>query len=154
MTTKSDFNAEEWDRLAEAPLLAGMAVIASERGGTLRESLAIGKIYAAARQQQGSSPLLDAIAASPPALDPTELRESGGDVGQMATERLREAVAIVEARTTGEEAEAYKRFVLSVAEAAANAHKEGGFAGIGGKPVSDAEQAAMDRIRSALGTAG
>ena len=48
------------------------------------------------------------------------------------------------------EVEAYKRFVLDVAQAAAEAHKEGGFIGIGGKQISDEEQAALDEIRSVL----
>jgi hypothetical protein len=154
VATKSDFNAEEWETLAEAPLFAGMAVVAAERGGTIRESLAIGRIYAEARQQQAESPLLDALVSSPPSVDPNELRESGGDVRQMATARVREAVATAESKGNPEDVEAYRRFVLSVAEAAANAHKEGGFAGIGGKPVSEAEQAAIDEIRSALGSSG
>ncbi len=33
-----------------------------------------------------------------------------------------------------------------MAETVARAHKEGGFLGIGGKEVSEAEQAALDRI--------
>ena len=36
--------------------------------------------------------------------------------------------------------------MLNVAQAAAEAHKEGGFIGIGGKPISDKEQAALDEI--------
>ena len=154
MTTKADFNAEEWTTLVEVPLLAGMGVVAAERGGTLRESLAIGKTYAAARQHQGASSLLDEIVASPPALDASRLRAGGGDVQQLATTRLRDAVTLVEAKASADEAQAYKHFVVTVAEAVANAHREGGFAGIGGKPVSDAEQAALDSIRSTLGLAG
>ena len=154
MTTKSDFNAEEWETLVHAPLLAGIAVMASERGGTLRETLAISKVYAAAREQHGESPLLDELVASPPALDPNDIRESGGGVEQLVSTRLRDAVATVEATATPEEAQAYKRFVLSVAEAAAAAHKEGGFIGIGGKPVSESEQAALDRLRTELGLTG
>jgi len=98
MTTKADFNAEEWSTLVEAPLLAGMGVVTAERAGTLRESLAIGKTYAAARQQHGESSLLDAIVASPPAIDPSRLREGGSDVQQLATARLRDAVTLVEAK--------------------------------------------------------
>jgi len=52
MTAKADFNAEEWSTLVEAPLLAGMRVVTAERGGTLKESLAVGKTYAAARRHQ------------------------------------------------------------------------------------------------------
>jgi len=154
MTTKADFNAEEWSTLVEGPLLAGMGVVTAERGGTLRESLAIGKTYTEARGHQGESPLLDAIVASPPAVDPSRMREAGQDVQALATSRLRDAVAVVEAKAEPAEVEAYKRFVVTVAEAVANAHREGGFAGIGGKPVSDREQAALDTIRSTLGLAG
>jgi len=41
---------------------------------------------------------------------------------------------------------AYKRFVYGLAEGVAAAHKEGGFLGIGGQPISANEQAALDAI--------
>jgi hypothetical protein len=40
-----------------------------------------------------------------------------------------------------------------VADVVAHAHKEGGVLGIGGKEVSEQEQAAMDQLASTLGTA-
>ncbi|MBA3408403.1 MAG: hypothetical protein H0U06_10200 [Solirubrobacterales bacterium] len=64
MTTKADFNADAWASVVEAPLLAGMKLVAAERGGTLRESLAVGKTYSKARRQQGESPLLDEVVAT------------------------------------------------------------------------------------------
>ena len=67
------------------------------------------------------------------------------------TERLREALGILEQKASPEELEAYKLFVVGVAESAAKAHKEGGFIGIGGKEVSESEQAALDEIRAVLG---
>lgn len=48
MTTKASFNAEEWATIAEAPILAGMRVAAAERGGTLRETLAVGRVSGSA----------------------------------------------------------------------------------------------------------
>ena len=153
MTTKADFNAEEWTTLVEAPLLAGMSVVAAERGGTLKESVAVGRTYAEARQHHGESPLLDEVVASPPAMDPARLREGAGDLQGLATTRLGEASALIDAKASADEAQAYKRFAVTVAEAVANAHREGGFAGIGGRPVSDKEQAALDAIRSTLGLA-
>ena len=151
MTTKSEFNAEEWATVVEGPLLGAMQVVMAERGGTIRESVAVGRAYADARKHQGESPLLDEIVASPPSLDPSRLREGGGDAGSQAGGRLAQALAVVEGKATPEETQAYKQFVLTVAEAAANANREGGFVGIGGKPVSDNEQAALDEIRSTLG---
>lgn len=148
MTTKADFNAEEWSTVAEAPLLAGMRVIAAERGGTIRESLAVGRAYAAAREGAGESELLDALVASPPGVDRAKIE--GGDVAAASMARLREAVGVLQQKATPEDVDAYGRFVVSVAEAAANAHKEGGVLGVGGKQVSDAERAALDEIAAAL----
>jgi len=55
-------------------------------------------------------------------------------------------------KATPEEVEGYRKFVLSLAERVAAAHKEGGFLGVGGEEVSDAEQKALDEVASALGT--
>jgi hypothetical protein len=152
MTSKADFNAEEWATVVNGPLYAGMRVIAADRGGTLRETLAMGRIYQAARESHGESELLDELVKSPPAIDPDRVREAGGDLGPLTSEQLREAIRVLEAKSTPQaEIDAYKRFAMSVAQAAAGAHKEGGFLGIGGKQVSDAENQALDEISSALG---
>jgi hypothetical protein len=42
MTTKAEFNAEEWERVAQAPALAGLMVMLADRGGAIRESIALG----------------------------------------------------------------------------------------------------------------
>ena len=149
MATKADFNAEEWTTLAEAPLLAGIRVAGAGRGGTIRESIAVSRVYAEARAGESESELLDALVASPPGIDPRRLT-AGGDIAAASAERLREGVGLLGAKGSPEDVEAYKRFVLSVARGAAEAHKEGGFIGIGGEQVSDEEQAALDEIRGVL----
>jgi hypothetical protein len=151
MTRKADFNAEEWSTVVEGPLYAGMRVISADRGGTLRETLALGRAYQQAREGHGESELLDELIKSPPSIDPDRVREAGGDIGAVASERLREAVSILAAKATPDEVDAYKRFVMTVAQAVASAHKEGGFLGIGGKQISDAENQALDQISTALG---
>ena len=145
MTAKSDFNADEWSTIVEGPVLAGMRVVSAGRGGTIRESLAIGKVYAEARRSQGANALLDELVASPPAVDPQKL-QGANDLSTVASERLREALRLLEAKAAPEDTEAYKQFVLSVARAAAEAHKEGGFIGIGGRQISEEEQAALDEL--------
>jgi hypothetical protein len=152
MTTKADFNAEEWSTVVDGPLYAGMYVISADRGGTLRETLAMGRAYQAAREHHGESELLDELMKSPPALDPDRIKQAGGNLAAVAADELHKAIEIVEAKTTAAETDAYKRFVMSVAQAVAGAHKEGGFLGIGGKQVSDAENAALDAISAALGS--
>ena len=151
MTTKADFNAEEWSKVVEGPLLAGMRVITAGRGGTIRESLAMGRVYQEARAKHGDSELLDELVASPPSIDQSRAQAAKGDMATAVTERLRAAIQTLEEKATPEEVDAYKRFVMSVAQAAASAHKEGGFVGIGGKEISDAENQALDEISTTLG---
>ena len=153
MTKKAEFNAEEWGKVVEGPVLAGLRVISASRGGTIRESVAMGKVYSAARESQGNSEFLDELVSSPPSVEGGKI-EQGTDIKALVAERLAEAVRVVEEKATPEEAEAYEQFVVSVADAAARAHKEGGFIGIGGKEVSEEEQAALDEIRAALGASG
>jgi hypothetical protein len=153
MTRKADFNAEEWSTVAEGPLYAGLRVIAASRGGTVRESLAMGRVYKDARTKHGESELLDELVAAPPTISPDQVKGAGGDVTTAAIDRLRQAVGTLEAKATPEELEAYRNFVTAVAQAAAGAHKEGGFLGIGGQEISEAEQQGLDEIAAALGAA-
>lgn len=146
MTAKADFNAEEWALVAQAPALAGMRVIAADRGGTLRESVSMARAYAEARQGKADG-LMGELLASPPLVDP----RSAQQLSQTGTEKLREALAILRGKATPDEVSAYQSFVLDVAETVAKAHKEGGFLGIGGKAVSDRERAALEEIAGALG---
>lgn len=151
MTKKADFNAEEWSTVVDGPLYAGLRVIAASRGGMLRETLAMGRVYQEARAQHGDSELLDDLVKSPSAIDPERVREAQGNITALASQQLREAVAIVEAKSSTTETDAYKTFVMTVAQAVAAAHKEGGFLGIGGKEISDTENQALDEISTALG---
>jgi hypothetical protein len=150
MTKKAEFNAEEWSQVLEGPPIAGMIVVTSERGGTLRESISMGKAYTEARQQHGSSELLDEIVGANPEIDTKEF-SSAEELREKGLQRLRDAVALVESKATPEEAEGYKAFVVSLAQRVAEAHKEGGFLGVGGKEVGEAEQAALDEIKEAVG---
>jgi hypothetical protein len=150
MTEKAAFNAEEWSKLVEAPALVALRVIAADRGGTLRESLSLGRAYAEARRS-GDSGLLEEIVSSAPQVDPSGLKDPGG-LEQRAEESLRDALGLLEQKATPEELEAYRQFVLKVGETVARAHKEGGVLGIGGKEVSESEQAALDKLASTLGS--
>jgi hypothetical protein len=152
VTSKADFNAEDWSTVVDGPLYAGLRMIAADRGGTLRETMAMGRVYQEARAGQGASPLLDELVKSPPAIDPQQVQAAGGDIAAVATDHLRRAMQILESVGTAEGADAYKTFVMTVAQAVAGAHKEGGFLGIGGTRVSEAEDAALDEISAALGT--
>jgi hypothetical protein len=152
MTAKSEFNAEEWDRVAQAPALAALAVMVADRGGAIRESIALGKAYAEARRDGGSD-LIEQLVASPPHMDPASMGPPD-QIRTHLTDRIDDAVRLVEQKATPEETDEYRRFILRVAEVVANAAKEGGVLGIGGKAVSEQEQAVLDELAARLGTAG
>jgi hypothetical protein len=150
MTTKTEFNAEEWERVVQAPALAGLMVVIADLGGTIRETIALGRAYAEARRDGGSE-LLEQIVATAPQLDPTSMGPAD-QLREQLPERIREAVRIVEEKATPEEAGEYREFVMRLADVVAHAHKEGGVLGIGGKEVSPEEQAVLDELASTLGS--
>ncbi len=149
MTTKSEFNAEEWERIAQAPAFAALMVILADRGGSIRESLALGKAYAAARRDGGDE-LIEALVSSPPSLNPNEMGRPD-ELRTQIPERIAQAVRTVEEKATPDELQQYRDFILRVADTVAHAHKEGGVLGIGGKEVSEEEQAALDELAATIG---
>jgi hypothetical protein len=108
-------------------------------------------VYQEARTHHGESELLDELVKSPPSIDQQRLREGQGNIGALAQQELRDAIGVLQTKATPDEADSYKKFVMTVAQAVAGAHKEGGFLGIGGKEVSDEENKALDEISTALG---
>lgn len=152
MTTKADFNAEEWEQVLEAPALAGLIVITAQRGGTIREGVQMAKAYTEARKEHSESDLLSEVVSQPPTVEPRQF-ESAEQLRSEGLQRIRDAVALLEPKAEPGDVEAYKRFVLTVAERAAEATKSGGVLGIGGERVSEAESAALDELAAALGTA-
>jgi hypothetical protein len=149
MTAKSEFNAEEWDRVAQAPAFAALMVMFADRGGTIRESIALGKAYTEARRG-ASSELIEQLVSSPPRLDPASMGQPD-QLREQLPQRVTDAVRVVEEKATPEEAEQYRSFILRVADVVAHAAKEGGVLGIGGKEVSGQEQAALDELGRTLG---
>src|SRR5437660_7939608 len=113
MTNSSDFNEEEWRLVLEGPPSAAMIVITAARGGTFRETFAIGKGYAEARQQHGESELLDAIVAAKPQIDHTRFK-SPDELKQHGLEHLRKAVNLLESKATSQELADYRRFVIGL----------------------------------------
>jgi len=150
MTGKSDFTEEEWKTVLEGPTSAGLHVITSDRGGSIRESFSMAKAYADARQQHGDSQLLDEIVSEKPKVD-KERPRSAQELKTHGPDNIREAVALVEAKGTPEELEDFRRFVMNLAQRVAEAHREG-FLGLSGERVSPEERTAVTEVAEALGT--
>jgi hypothetical protein len=144
MTSKSDFTTEEWQLILEAPPSAGMIVVTAQRGGSLRETIAMAKSYVETRQQHGKSELLDEIVAAKPERDHTHYH-SLEELKQHGLQHLRDAVALLGTKATPDEVDEYRRFIVTLSQHVAAAHREHGVA------VSEAEQAAIDDISQALG---
>lgn len=149
MASKADFTEEEWELLRETAPGVGMAVIVSDRGGTVRESFSMAKAYAEARRQPGASQLLDELVEAKPDMDHSRYG-SKDELVEAALKRATDALALIGEKGTEEDVEQFRTFVWSVAEDVANARKEG-FMGLTGERVSGAEGAALERIKSTLG---
>ena len=147
MTSKAAFSPSEWQLVLEGPPAAGLLVIEASHGGTFRETFAMSKAYVEARSEHGESELLDEIVAEKPRVErgkvhnPEELRDQG-----LAC--LENVTALLEDKATVEERDDYQRFVLTVANKVAAAHREGG------QLRSPAEEQAILDITTALDANG
>lgn len=66
-------------------------------------------------------------------------------------ERTTETLGMLRAKgATEEDINSFKRMMYAVADAVANASKEGGFLGFGGTRVSEAEQSVLAQIKAEL----
>ena len=158
MSTKADFNADQWDLLRTSPMMAAVLVMtASPSGpvGLVQESAAAGRmILDAANTAQ--TPLLKSLAddmkstmsitKAPPGATPAAVQEA-------STEILRRTSELLGQKATPEEATEVKGWLAKIAQATAEATKEGGFLGFGGTLVSAEETAAIARVFSSLGRA-
>ncbi len=145
MTSKSDFTAEEWQLILEAPPSAGMIVVTAQRGGSFRETVAMAKAYVEARQQHGQSQLLDEIVAAKPERDHTHYH-SPEELRQHGLQHLRDSVTLLESKAAPEEVDEYRQFIVNLSHKVAAAHREHG------QEVSEAEQSAINDINEALHT--
>jgi hypothetical protein len=145
MTGKADFSEQEWELVREGPTAAGMYALMASKGGSFRESWALAKTYAEARQEHGESELLDALVAEKP---PVKRYDSAEQLEQEGLTKLTQAVELLEQKATPGEVEGYRHFVIEVAGNVAKAHKEeeGG--------VSPEERAAIEKITASLHPGG
>ena len=157
MTSKAEFNAEEWSRVAAGPFVAGLVVIAADRGGTVRETMALARAIAEEQQDEGQPELIRELLADRP--NPQELlggdgaKQSPEELANRSEQVLREALTLLEEKATPEEVDAYRRVCRELAQRVAERTKSGGVLGIGGERVSSEEQAALDRLEATLGSA-
>jgi hypothetical protein len=162
MATQTTFTTEEWTLLRIVPSLVVGGVSAADPSGifgAIKEAAA-GMTEMIESLQKGSKlELLGAMLADrsiPGMPDPKTLVGEGDREQQMANlksavlGRIQEVANLVSRKATPEEAKAYKQMIMSVAEKAANASKEGGFLGFGGVRVSSAEESFLNEVKAVL----
>jgi hypothetical protein len=155
MTTQTDFTPEEWKQLIYAPLIAGSLIIGSDISvtGFVKEAKAMKEAtlnYEAADQ----SLVADLVADFVKRMEAKEKFEapkfSNEEEISAALKQISDAAATLEAKATPEDAKSFGQWVMNVAQATAEAAKEGGM--FSKKVlVSDKEKAMLERIQQALG---
>jgi hypothetical protein len=160
MTTKQDFNLDERFTLWKAPYTTALAVIAAQPGGLAAEMIASVKAAVEAREQFKSELMQSILMIEQDEANSFSERVSeearngsqftADDMLAMAIGDVRAALTLLRKKADPTEMDEYRQMVLQRAELVANAGTEGGFLGIGGVRVADAEQRVIDEIRLAV----
>ena len=140
MAGKADFTEQEWETLHKGVTGAGLLVSVSDRGffDSFKEVGALAKHLAGARKDSSSQLVRELAETRGTGFG---VRSSPAEIESETLEALRAAVATLESKAP-DEVEAYKSFVLDVAQSVAEA-AEG---------RSEAEGAVVEKIRSVLAT--
>lgn len=158
MTGKADYTDEEWTRLRRAPFVAGLAISLADPGGPIEmshETIATLKTASTppSREQLLIEVSQDIMSMVNQKQNPLAgfKPESSALAGKTVLDELSAVNDILSAKATPEEADAMRRWLVDVAQAAADSAKEGGFMGVGAVRVSEGEQKMLEQLRSALG---
>jgi hypothetical protein len=156
MSTQSNYTPEEWKTISNAPLLAGLLVSVSDLSGPigmLKEAVSVVKSVtetAGTTSNELIRSVAQKIKGSGGRPDLPDLPKDRSAVGAMLIDHCKRAVELV-AQKSPEEAEEYKRWIVSIARKTAEASREGGFLGIGGTLVSEEESSALNALAKELG---
>lgn len=160
MLTKNDFSATDWSTLRDTPYLVGLATMLAEPSGlgTLKESIAIA--VGIAENQSSEIPLIRDLT-SRPEMEAAQASLRGRFTGpqggafkevvqDLALSQARSSTELLTGKASADELNAWRRLLYGLADKVANASREGGVLGFGGKPVSDAEQKFLDQLQDAV----
>ena len=163
MASKNDFTPEEWKTLLESPMMAGIAVTAADPSGlwgSLKESMASARTIMGAAHDSAAAELVRAIASDYETADGRSVAREGlraelsgkrpADIVTKALSAIKKAAELIDAKAPGDAA-SYKTWLQHIAQAVAEASKEGGFLGFGGTQISEAEKATLAHIKESLG---
>lgn len=153
MTTKDTFTDEEWTRVVRAPFVAGLAISLADPGGPIEAAKETMATLKSATNPPSREQLLTEVALDVQTMAQQKRHPLKGykpASGSAILDELRATQALVAAKATPEEAEAYGAWLTASAQAAAEAAKDGGFMGFHAQRISDGEQAMLDQVRQAV----
>ena len=164
MSVQDAYSHEEWSRIIQSPIMAGFAVTAADPGGLVGAVQEAGAVAGKIGASDGAdAPIVAAIKTALQTAEGRGAAQAGvkdlvkgrkpSEAAEAAVAQLKEVMATVSAKQPGE-ALALAAYLRGIAQAVAEAAKEGGFLGFGGKPISDAEHATLAEIDTALSRAG
>jgi hypothetical protein len=137
-------------------MMAGLLVSVVDLSGPIglaKEGIAVARAVAETASSTSTElikALAEGIRAQRGRAELPELPRDGEEARAALLDGCKHAVAVVTQKSPAE-AEEYKRWLVSLARKTAEAAKEGGFLGIGGTRVSEAEATAINALASALG---
>lgn len=171
MSIADQYTEQEFFLLSSIPSLVGSCMTFAESSGlgTVKEMFSSAQSIMAGAKQYPENQLIEAIL---PNLDNREeamaeakaykekalqrMKQLGiNSHEKMRTQVLddcRQVSSILAQKSTPQESEQYKTWIMSIAENVASAAKEGGILGIGGKRLSEAEIELFNQIAHALDT--
>ena len=164
MTDKQSFTPEDWTKILESTMLAGIAISAADPSGlwgTLKEAFASREALAASKFVVSSKLVREVVADLQTSEGRSIVQEAvnrqvsganSAEIVHRSIEVLREVSKILDEKAP-DEAAAFKTFLMGISQKVAEASSEGSFLGFGGVRVSDAEKATLEDIAKALGLA-
>ncbi|TMA56623.1 MAG: hypothetical protein E6J73_20710 [Deltaproteobacteria bacterium] len=157
MASKADFTPEEWKTIVAAAPMVGLAVTcASPNGpwGVMKEMLSMGMAMAEMLQKGSSNPLIAELAADLKARqtkpEPPQGLKDPEQCKQSALNHVRAVNDLLNRKVKAEEADEFKKWLLTIGRRVAEASNEGGVFGFGGERVSEAEKNVLRQIAFAL----
>lgn len=175
MFDRNSFTVEEWAEIVAAPAAVGALVVTADPSGPVgligefRAVMTSMKEYIEANA--ASSPLMAALqehmTTKPSEEEEAQLKQWASEqqeimkankpknpeeLKQMVRDKTSAALTLLRGKGASEaDINSFKTMTYAIAEAVANASKEGGFLGFGGTLVSEAEQSILTQIKSELG---
>ena len=159
MTIKTDYSNEEWNILLQAPTNAATFVMTADMSvmGAFKEMKALGKALEKPSAPAAAQELVDALVAdyqaktkSKESVDAPQI-EDNQQARQIVLEGLGQAANLLDDKCTPDESAGFKQWLRDVAQAVAEADKEGSHFGMGGVRVTEKEETALAEIESTLG---